>query len=197
MATNRITLAQRERMFQVYSETGSVSRVAKRCSVHKKTVKRYKILDNWDERRLVIESSVQERADEKRVGRRLRNVRALDKAIEVITENLEVGGEIENKMLPKLIATQEVLLGRGAADDEVPDMTPEQLAAIELLKALPPGGLEALAELLVSSAPDPEPQALMIEADVEVIDTRNKRKRKPKAGKGEGRPENPMHLKAS
>ena len=201
MSTNSLTMAQREAMFHIYQQSGSVGRVARKCSVHKKTVKRYKELDNWDERRGEIERAVQSKSDEKSIGRRLRNVLTLDKAIEAIADSLQNGGEIENKMLPKLIATQEVLLGRGAADDETPDMTVEELAALELLKALPPGGLEALANIIVNQAQVAAEQPLLgapIETEVEVVETRpNTRKRKPKSGKGKGRPKDPMHLSAS
>ena len=151
---NRLTVEKREKMYQVFVTTRAESQVMKRCGVHKRTVKRYRLKDNWDERIQAIEQRLQSRTDITIQNRRLRNVKLLDFAIEDIEKQLmtarEAGlaGVIDPKILPRLVATQDLLLGRGAADSENVNMPEEAKQALGILASLGADSIKQLAQLI-------------------------------------------------
>jgi hypothetical protein len=104
----------------------------------------------------VIEQDVQVKLDTKIVNRRLRNVKVLDLAIEDIQGQLErareggLKGIVDPKHLSRLVVAQDHLIGRGAADEENVDLTPEAQEALDFLKSLPANAIVQLADYLAT-----------------------------------------------
>lgn len=138
-------------MFNAYQESRSIAQVVALCKVNKKTAQKWRVRDNWDLRCDEIEAKLRKKMERKIVGRRLRNVKILDTAIEGIAEGLEDGMRLEPKMLPRLIMTQDLLIGRGAADEEQPSVSPEAKAALEKLVALGEEGVRLLADSIADT----------------------------------------------
>jgi len=149
-----ITKSVRTKMFKVFQETGSVRQVATQCGVHIKTAKKYRVRDSWDARVDRIESKVQEREENIIVNRRLRNVKALDKAIESILGQLDDGADVDTKLLPRLVVAQDHLIGRGAADEEGADLSPAAQEALQFLLSLGERGLIQLAQVISAELAD-------------------------------------------
>lgn len=149
-----LNLETREGMFDLYLETRSVQAVANEYGISTKSVRRYKRVDKWDERVEYIESRIRARTNERAVNRRLRNVKVLDLAIEDIKKTIleaqanGITGVVDPKLLSKLVLAQDVLIGRGAADEEQPDLSPEAKEALEFLQSLGPKALVQLADYI-------------------------------------------------
>ena len=146
----RISLELREKMYTIYSQSRSLFEVEKACTVSRKTVRKWREKDEWDVRLHQIELRVRAAADSKETNRRLRNVKVLDKMIDNIKGQLtaEDAVEVPIKLLPRLVVAQDVLLGRGAADDEQAEIPADVLAAIEVLSELGPKALSQLADIM-------------------------------------------------
>lgn len=151
---NKLTHLKRQEMFAVYQRTKSIQMVKRKCVVNRKTVERYRVKDDWDNRVDKIESLTVKKMDKVVVNRRLRNVQVLDEYINVVRDIIfsqKDNPDIElmdPKVLPKLVTAQEFLLGRGAADDEIPEMSEEAKNALDLLKQLPPHTIAQIAKII-------------------------------------------------
>lgn len=60
---NRLPEAKRAELWLAYQEQQSIHQVARKCAVHHKTVERYRVLENWDERLSEIREKARRRAD--------------------------------------------------------------------------------------------------------------------------------------
>jgi len=162
---NKVSLEQRERMFQAFMDLGSARAVSQQLGIPVKTCRMYEERDRWWERRERIESSVREKTDNKIVNRRLRNVQILDTAIDRIAKDLSSEEVfVPVKMLPRLVLAQETLLGAGAADDEQAPMSIEAQQALNLLQSLPPEALTQLAGVLAERMNVSSTQGLITDA---------------------------------
>lgn len=73
--TKRISDVKREKMFQLWLEKPHDHYVAQKCNISPTTVKRYRIRDNWTERRDKIRAKAQKKTDNAEVERITRHVR--------------------------------------------------------------------------------------------------------------------------
>lgn len=166
MRKRKITQKLREEMFLIYQETGSKSEVKKRLKLSNKAVEKYYERDNWEGRLRAIEEKVQEKIDNQVANRRLRNVKVLDMAIEDVMSQLEGAraagraGVVDPKLLSKLVATQDHLIGRGAADELDRGITPEAQRALNILATLGEEGLRHLGELITDKVVDTDMEVL-------------------------------------
>ena len=69
---NKLTDEKREQMFQAYCERQSIQFIAGKCTVNRTTVKRYRDLDNWENRRAAIARKSQKKSDDAAAKRRAR-----------------------------------------------------------------------------------------------------------------------------
>lgn len=60
---NRLSSSNRAALWRAYQESQNANEVARKCSVHHRTVERYRVLDCWDERLAEIRQEAQKRAD--------------------------------------------------------------------------------------------------------------------------------------
>lgn len=109
-----------------------------------------------------IEKKVKHKLDIVISNRRLRNVKALDLAIEDVLEQLtknkdnESFGVINPKDLSKLVVAQDHLLGRGAADEEQTAISEEAKASLKLLTDMPADTIAQLANVLAEKMTPPD-----------------------------------------
>lgn len=177
--SKRVDRRLREDMFQAYEASGgSIARVVKICKVHRITAKKWRIRDRWDVRLARIEVATEKKLEKKIINRRLRNVQVLDTAIEKIKDDIEAGtADLEAKSLAKLVATQELLLGRGAADEIESTIPPEAIEAINILSQLGDSGLRLLGDRLADASGGAEEIGRIAEPPVLLVDHTGKVKR--------------------
>lgn len=150
---DKLSIQQREQLFQTYLDTRSKLKTAKKHNVAQKTVRRYMKRDKWLERIARLDQAVQKKTDETRVNRRLRNLKVLDIAIEDIYNQLEAARSVGEtvvpiKLLSKLVLSQDILIGRGAGESIDSQQSPEVKQALELLEQLGPDGVRQLSTVL-------------------------------------------------
>lgn len=138
------------KMFQVYMQSnGNLAAVSKATGVHRKTVRKYKELYEWDAQRQKAVTILHEREVELEVDRRQRNLHTLDMGIENIKTQLvaDKDGVITNvpmKILPSLIKAQHELLE--GSPETTPPITPELRSALTILDALGKDTLKGIAD---------------------------------------------------
>jgi len=146
-----------QKMFLVYQEKRSVSDVAKRCGVHRKTVNRYREELKWDIQVDKIDKRIQSKLNNRAVNRRVRNIKILDKAIENIEEQLDDGENMDIDKVDRLVRAQDLLIGRaGDIEEEDKEVSEELKTALAILTKLDEKTIQSIGSYIVDSAGAPK-----------------------------------------
>lgn len=87
--SNKLSRTQIQKMWEVYQEHGTVSKVVEICNSTVTTANRYKELEEWDKRLVKIKAEARAKADKEATERRAKEIKRLDNIVEKMAVKLE------------------------------------------------------------------------------------------------------------
>jgi len=131
-------LSQRklDSMFKVYCERQSIEFISRKCRVSPVTVRKYRRLENWDERIVEVKSRAREKQNETLADLLANNLETVQFCKDKLIEKIEAGTvnlarqpiiDLDRLIRLELLLSGEVDSRREVVSDELRGLTTEQL----------------------------------------------------------------------